>query len=258
MRKCAFRLAAMALAALAVLLPSVAGFIRVQPRMTVARLACATTSATDSSADGTSADEQEDEAHMDLVKRRITWKASVKSSVRIKEVNRTAREYMALPASEYSVLSADQIERLSDSEFKATLGKMNFFGTIFIPTLYVDVNVYPDDARAEIIVQRAETTGSALAEQVSGTFTISAINKVSAGRDDKDRPTLTSDTSLVIDVLVPEGAKVPLRLIKSGGNFIIQSSLNLIVPTFVRILAADFSRWSAGDNSRKAVDGAAL
>lgn len=195
---------------------------------------------------------------MDLVKRRITWKASVKSSVRIKEVNRTAREYMALPASEYSVLSADQIERLSDSEFKATLGKMNFFGTIFIPTLYVDVNVYPDDARAEIIVQRAETTGSALAEQVSGTFTISAINKVSAGRDDKDRPTLTSDTSLVIDVLVPEGAKVPLRLIKSGGNFIIQSSLNLIVPTFVRILAADFSRWSAGDNSRKAVDGAAL
>ena len=205
-----------------------------------------------------SIDEQDDETHQAVVRRRITWSANVKSTVRVKEINRSAQDYMALPASQYSVLSADQIERIGDAQFKAVLGKMNFFGTVFIPTLYVDVNVLPEEHRAEIIVQRAETTGSALAEEISGTFTISALNNVSAGKDDKGRSTLTSDTSLVIDVLVPEGAKVPLRLIKSGGNFIIQSSLNLIVPTFVRILAADFARWSAGDDSRKAVEGATL
>ena len=149
---------------------------------------------------------------------------------------------MALPATQYSVLSASQIERLSDTEFKATLGSMNFFGTKIIPVLYVNVNVVPEEHRAEIVVERAETVGSEIAEKLSGTFTISAINLVSAGRDDKDRATLTSETKLLINVVVPEDAKVPRRLIQSGGNFIIQSSLNIIVPTFVRILAEDFKR----------------
>jgi hypothetical protein len=176
--------------------------------------------------------------------RRITWSAAVKSSVWVREEaeRRTVKEYMALPATQYSVLSASQIERLSDTEFKATLGSMNFFGTKIIPVLFVCVNVIPEEHRAEIVVKRAETVGSEIAEKLSGTFTISAINLVSAGRDDKDRATLTSETNLLINVVVPEDAKVPRRLIQSGGNFIIQSSLNIIVPTFVRILAEDFKR----------------
>jgi len=192
--------------------------------------------------------------------RQIQWKAEVKSSVRVKEGSgkRTVNDYMALPASQYSVLASKQIERLSDSKFKAVLGKLNFFGTVIIPTLYVDVNVIPEEYRSEIVVKRAETTGSPQADAISGTFKISAVNLVSAGQDDKGRPMLTSDTKLKIDVIVPEDAKVPLKLITSGGNFIIQSSLNVIVPTFVRILAADFKRWSEGDDSREAVEGASL
>ena len=190
--------------------------------------------------------------------RRITWTAAVKSSVRVTEAKRSARDYMALPASQYSILAADQIERISDTEFKAVLGKLNFFGTIIVPILYVDVNVVPEEHRAEILVSRAETTGSETADQISGTFKIKAMNLVSAGDDDKGRPTLTSETSLKIDVLVPESTKIPTRLIQSGGNFIIQSSLNVIVPTFIRVLREDFKRWSAGDDSRAAVEGATL
>jgi hypothetical protein len=189
---------------------------------------------------------------------KIEWNAAVRSQAKVKESKRTAEEYMALPASQYSVLSADQIERLSDSQFKATLGKLNFFGNTFIPILYVDVNVYPDEARAEIVVNRAETTGSEIADKVSGTFDIKANNCVSAGLDRKGRKVLISDTSLAIHVKVPEEAKLPIRVIRSGGNFIIQQSLNLIVPTFIRILASDFKRWSAGDDTRDAIDGASL
>jgi len=71
----------------------------------------------------------------------IQWRAGVKSSCKVKESSRTAEQYMALPATEYSVLSANQIERLSDTQFKATMGKLNFFGNDFIPILYVDVIV---------------------------------------------------------------------------------------------------------------------
>lgn len=58
---------------------------------------------------------------------------------------------------------------------------MNFFGTKIQPLLYVDVNVFPEFNRSEIVVRRAETVGSETAEKVNGTFSISAINIVSAG-----------------------------------------------------------------------------
>ena len=61
----------------------------------------------------------------------------------------------------------------------------------------------------------------------------------------------------MINVLVPP-SKFPMRVIQSGGNFLMQSSLNIIVPTFVRILSADFSRWSAGNDTRAEVEGAVL
>lgn len=68
---------------------------------------------------------------------RVTWKAEKKSSVRVTESLRTCEEYMALPATEYSVLSANQIVRLSDTSFKAILPTLNFFGTKIIPVIYV-------------------------------------------------------------------------------------------------------------------------
>ena len=188
---------------------------------------------------------------------KVTWRAAAKGSVTVKESLRTVEEYMALPASEYSVLSAEQIQRLSDTEFKCTLPTMNFFGTKICPVLFVDVNVFPDDARSEIVVSRAETIGSDVALKVNGTFNISAINVVTAGKDRKGQKTLNSDTTLRIDVVVPS-TRLPIRVIQSGGNFLMQQSLNIIVPTFVRILRADFQRWSSGVNDRSAVEGATL
>jgi hypothetical protein len=104
-----------------------------------------------------------DSSSEDLPSRKITWSAAAKGSVRVKEDRRSAEEYMRLPASQYSVLSAEQITRLSESEFKFDMPTMNFFGTKIQPILYVDVNVIPEFNRSEIIVRRAETIGSDMA-----------------------------------------------------------------------------------------------
>lgn len=188
---------------------------------------------------------------------RVVWEAASKSSVRVTELKRSVEAYMALPASQYSVLTAEQITRLSDTEFKCTLGTMNFFGTKLTPVLYVSVVVYPEQAKSEIIVTKAEVTGSETADVINGSFSISAVNVVSAGVDSKGAKILTSDTKLHIDAAVPS-TRLPLGFIRRGGNFLMQSTLSIIVPTFVRILAADFKRWSAGDDSRSAVEGAQL
>lgn len=187
----------------------------------------------------------------------ITWRAQARSSVRVKEGKRTSEAYMALPASQYSILSAEQVIRLSDTDFKIVLGTLNFFGTKIAPILYASVDVYPKEAKSVIKVIRAETVGSDMALAVNGTFSISAVNVVTAEVNEKGHKTLNSNTTLVIDVLVPR-SRFPMSIIQSGGNFIMQSSLNIIVPTFVRILAADFKRWSDGDDERDALEGAKL
>ena len=92
---------------------------------------------------------------------------------------------------------------------------------------------------------------------MNGSFSINAVNVVFAAKDTEGRKTLNSETTLNIDVTIPPSA-IPLRVLQSTGNFLMQSSLNIIVPTFTRILSSDFARWSAGNNSRSAVEGAQL
>jgi len=144
----------------------------------------------------------------------ITWTASKFSKTVVKESKRTVEAYMALPSTEYSVLASDNIQRIDDSNFKAILPTMNFFGTKICPILYVDVTVYPDDAKSVIAVKRAETVGSDTALSINGTFSIEAINLVSAGIDEKNRKILTSNTNLKIDVIVPQSSKVPVGVIQ--------------------------------------------
>lgn len=52
-------------------------------------------------------------------------------------------EYMALPASQYSVLDAQKIERLDDTTFRCYVGQLRFFGIKVEPVLTVSVNVEP-------------------------------------------------------------------------------------------------------------------
>ncbi len=48
---------------------------------------------------------------------------------------------MALPASQYSVLDARKIERLTDETFKCYVGKLNFFALEVEPVITVSVTV---------------------------------------------------------------------------------------------------------------------
>ena len=68
---------------------------------------------------------------------------------------------------------------------------------------------------------------------------------------------MNSQTDLNIDVTVPK-SKIPLRVIRSSGNFMMRSTLKIIVEAFIRVLAADFRKWSEGSDERTAVEGASL
>jgi hypothetical protein len=58
-----------------------------------------------------------------------------------KAVSACAADYMALPASQYSVLDAQKIERLDDDSFRCYVGGLKFFGLRVEPVLTVSVFV---------------------------------------------------------------------------------------------------------------------
>ena len=73
--------------------------------------------------------------------------SSVKvGSIEVDEVNggRSLREYMSLPASQYSTLDGEKVERVGDDTFVCTLGSFDFLGFKLQPVLTARVDVRPD------------------------------------------------------------------------------------------------------------------
>lgn len=55
-----------------------------------------------------------------------------------------ADEYMSLPASQYSVLDAERIERIDDNTFRCYVYRFKFFAFEVCPVLIVRVEVQPN------------------------------------------------------------------------------------------------------------------
>ncbi|CAN4096125.1 unnamed protein product [Withania somnifera] len=75
---------------------------------------------------------------------RARFIARRKESLSVKQLQRPLMEYMSLPASQYSVLDAERIERVDDSTFRCYVYKFRFFAFEVCPVLLVRVEEQPD------------------------------------------------------------------------------------------------------------------
>ncbi|GFQ04038.1 hypothetical protein PHJA_002547700 [Phtheirospermum japonicum] len=64
-------------------------------------------------------------------------------SVSVRELQRPLTEYMSLPASQYSVLDAERIERVDDNTFRCYVYRFKFFAFEVCPVLLVRVEEQP-------------------------------------------------------------------------------------------------------------------
>ena len=78
--------------------------------------------------------------------RHAVFSARQTGSVAVDEVSggRSLRDYMSLPASQYSTLDGEKVERVGDDTFVCTLGKLDFLGFVLQPVLTARVDVKPD------------------------------------------------------------------------------------------------------------------
>uniref|UniRef100_A0A1D1YTN9 Putative pentatricopeptide repeat-containing protein At1g26500 n=1 Tax=Anthurium amnicola TaxID=1678845 RepID=A0A1D1YTN9_9ARAE len=71
------------------------------------------------------------------------FEAKRTESTSVRQLQRPLLEYMRLPASQYSVLDAERIERVDDSTFRCYVYRFKFFSFEVCPVLVVRVDEEP-------------------------------------------------------------------------------------------------------------------
>eukprot|EP00877_Chromochloris_zofingiensis_P014205 jgi/Chrzof1/9038/Cz03g33250.t1 len=169
----------------------------------------------------------------------------------IEEKQKALAAYMALPASQYSVLDARKIERIDDSTFKCYVGGMTILNFSVEPVITVSVVV--EDKGCTIKLLSCQLQGSKSIEDVNDKFTAQMTNVVRwQPTDDPQLKQIGSDTSIEVVVQVPNWASfLPVSSLESVGSKVMQTTLNVMVPRFLLHLKKDYELWASGDESRR-------
>lgn len=94
---------------------------------------------------------------------------------RVRELRRPLGEYMALPASQYSVLDARRVERINEDTFVCYVGHVQFFQFNVEPVLTLRVVVVP--MGCEIHLLSCRIAGSKFVEDQNQKFSTTMKNK---------------------------------------------------------------------------------
>ncbi|KAG0491569.1 hypothetical protein HPP92_004614 [Vanilla planifolia] len=175
-------------------------------------------------------------------------------SATVQQLQRPLSEYMALPASQYSVLDAQRIERVDDNTFRCYVYRIKFFSFEVCPVLVVRVEVEPYGCCIRLLSCKLE--GSPLVESQNDKFSASMVNKVSYNSSLQNSQTqqLTTDTTIEVTIEVPFLFRaIPVETIESTGAQVLDQLLRVMLPRFLNQLVKDYKSWASGDNSRRAL-----
>ncbi|BBN19662.1 hypothetical protein MPTK1_8g12550 [Marchantia polymorpha subsp. ruderalis] len=186
------------------------------------------------------------------VKQRAKLAASRVEKVVIKESEKPLAEYMRLPASQYSVLDAERIERVDENSFRCYAPRLKFFNFEVGPVLLVRVEEQPDGCCIRLLSCTLE--GSPIVVAQNQKFTASMVNRVSY-RDSKESSTdkeLISDTTIQVTLEIPDAVSIiPKSAIEGTGSNVLAQVLKVMIPRFLAQLGKDYNAWATGDASRK-------
>ncbi|KAK2969066.1 hypothetical protein RJ640_021105 [Escallonia rubra] len=193
-----------------------------------------------------------------------------KESTSVQQRERPLIEYMSLPASQYSVLDAERIERVDDTTFR-----FKFFAFEVCPVLLVRVEEQPDGCCINLLSCKLE--GSPIVVAQNDKFDVgselnyvmlfrnpltliwcrhaaSMVNRISCDSR-QSNPTiqqLSSDTAIEVSIEIPFAFRaIPVQAIESTGTQVLEQILKIMLPRFMAQLVKDYQAWATGDTSRQ-------
>ena len=202
-------------------------------------------------------DNNRNEVPAPLKNHRVAVLSASKSAVcPIVELERPIATYMTLPASQYSVLDAQRIERIDADTFRCYVGGVNFLSFRVEPVLTLSVIVGERGPTVRLLETTLE--GSKAAVEANSKFTATMTNEVGwrevglGGEDGLGEEwegysvAIASDATLTVTLQVPRWFVVPVGVVESSGSAIMQKILDVSVPKFLAQLQTDYAKWSAG------------
>lgn len=122
--------------------------------------------------------------------------ASRKEEVEVEEQQKPLAEYMRLPASQYSVLDAERIERIDDSTFRCYVHRLQFFALEVCPVLLLNVKLVEDGCCISLLSCTLE--GSPIVVAQNDKFSAAMTNHVTWAPSPSPaaKPRLMSNTSI--------------------------------------------------------------
>ncbi|KAK7344894.1 hypothetical protein VNO77_15108 [Canavalia gladiata] len=175
-----------------------------------------------------------------------------KESVSVRQLQRPLIEYMRLPASQYSVLDAERIERVNDNTFRCYVYRIKFFSFEVCPVLLVKVEEQPDGCCIKLLSCKLE--GSPMVAAQNDKFDALMVNRISceSNGDKSLMQQLTSDTVIEVSIEIPFAFQaIPKQAIESAGTQVLEQILRIMLPRFMSQLVKDYKAWASGDISRQ-------
>ncbi|KAL0002712.1 hypothetical protein SO802_016493 [Lithocarpus litseifolius] len=175
-----------------------------------------------------------------------------KESVTVRQLERPLIEYMRLPASQYSVLDAERIERVDENTFRCYIYRIKFFAFEVCPVLLVRVEEQPNGCCIRLLSCKLE--GSPMVAAQNDKFEASMVNQVSCGSNQSNSlvQQLTSDTVIKVSIEIPSAfSLIPVQAIESTGTQVLEQVLRIMLPRFTAQLVKDYQAWASGDTSRQ-------
>ncbi|KAJ6773054.1 (RAP ANNOTATION RELEASE2) GALACTOSE-BINDING LIKE DOMAIN CONTAINING PROTEIN [Salix koriyanagi] len=183
---------------------------------------------------------------------KVKFIARRRESVSVRQLRRPLMEYMSLPASQYSVLDAERIERVDDNTFRCYVYRFKFFAFEVCPVLLVRVEEQTNGCCIKLLSCKLE--GSPIVVAQNEKFDASMVNQISCNSSSSNSTMqlLTSDAVIEVNIEVPIAFRaIPAEAIESTGAQILQQILGLMLPRFMAQLEKDYQAWASGDTSRQ-------
>ncbi|KAF7820205.1 uncharacterized protein G2W53_025660 [Senna tora] len=175
-----------------------------------------------------------------------------RESITVQQLERPLIEYMRLPASQYSVLDAERIERVNDNTFRCYVYRIKFFSFEVCPVLLVRVEEQPDGCCIKLLSCKLE--GSPIVAAQNDKFDALMVNRISCDSSSKNslEQQLTSDTIIEVTIEIPFAFQlIPMETFESAGTQVLEQILRVMLPRFMAQLVKDYKAWASGDTSRQ-------
>ncbi|XP_068646499.1 uncharacterized protein [Aristolochia californica] len=161
---------------------------------------------------------------------------------------------MGLPASQYSVLDAERIERIDENTFRCYVYRVKFFAFEVCPVLLVRVEEESNGCCIRLLSCKLE--GSPIVVAQNDKFSASMVNRISCNTNlsNSEVQQLTSDTVIEVGIDIPFAFRaLPVEMIESTGAQVLEQLLGIMLPRFLAQLLKDYQAWASGDISRQAL-----